>query len=81
MNFSLERFEFLCYGRQHEAAAQELVQLLAILEVSCCAPFPNYLLLGLVVRLDVDRVIQHFLGQSAALCVAFVAHGRPRSCE
>ncbi len=32
MNFSLERFEFLCYGRQHEAAAQELVQLLGILD-------------------------------------------------
>ena len=32
MNFSLERFEFLCYSRQHEAAAQELVQLLGILD-------------------------------------------------
>lgn len=30
--FSLEKFEFLCYSRQHEPAAKELVRLLAILD-------------------------------------------------
>lgn len=32
MNFSLERFEYLCYGRRHEEAAQELTRLLGILD-------------------------------------------------
>jgi hypothetical protein len=30
--FSLEKFEYLCYSRQHEPAAKELVRLLALLD-------------------------------------------------
>ncbi len=30
--FSLENFEYLCYARQHEAAARELVRLLALID-------------------------------------------------
>jgi hypothetical protein len=32
--FSLEKFEFLCYSRQHETAARELVRLLKLIDIN-----------------------------------------------
>ncbi|HEY4316769.1 MAG TPA: peptide transporter [Herbaspirillum sp.] len=34
MPFSLERFEFLCYSRQHETAARELMRLLKLIDAN-----------------------------------------------